>query len=68
MEQAVINSLVFSGIGIVVLVVTFLAIDWSNKNYHLWHQIIEKQNMALAVLMGAFAIAISLIIAAAVHG
>jgi uncharacterized membrane protein YjfL (UPF0719 family) len=68
MGQAIINSLVFSGIGIVVLVVAFLAIDGANKSYHLWHQIIEKQNVALAVLMGSFAIAISLIIAAAVHG
>lgn len=68
MEQAVINSLVFSGIGIVVLVLAFFAIDLPNKNYHLWHQVIEKQNIALAILMGAFAIAIAIIIAAAVHG
>jgi len=67
-EQAIINSLVFSGIGIVVLVVAFMAIDLPNKNYHLWNQIVERQNVALAILMGAFAIAIALIIAAAVHG
>jgi len=66
--QAVINSLIFSGIGIAVLVVAFLAIDIPNKNYHLWHQIVEKQNLALAVLMGAFAIAIAMIISSAVHG
>lgn len=68
MEQAIVNSLVFSGIGIVVLVIAFFAIDIPNKNYHLWHQIIEKQNLALAILMGAFAIAIALIIASAIHG
>ena len=68
MEQAIINSIVFSGIGIAVLVVAFIAIDLPNKNYHLWHQIVERQNVALAILMGAFAIAIALIIASAVHG
>ena len=68
MEQAIINSLMFSGIGIVVLVVTFVAIDMTNKTYNLWNQIVEKQNVALAILMGSFAIAIAMIIAAAVHG
>ena len=68
MEQAIINSVVFAGIGILVLVVAFIAIDLPNKNYHLWHQIVEKQNVALAILMGAFAIAMAIIIAAAVHG
>ncbi len=68
MDQAIVNSLVFSGIGIVVLVVAFFAIDKMNSNYHLWNQIIEKQNVALAILMGSFTMAIGLIIAAAVHG
>jgi putative membrane protein len=68
MDQAIVNSLVFSGIGIVVLVVAFFVIDWMNSSYHLWNQIIEKQNIALAILMGAFTIAIGLIIAAAVRG
>ena len=66
--RAIIESLIFSGIGIAVLVLAFLAIDMPNRNYHLWHQIVEKQNIALAILMGAFAIAIALIISADVHG
>jgi putative membrane protein len=68
MDQAIVNSLVFSGIGIVVLIIAFFAIDKMNSNYHLWNQIIEKQNVALAILMGSFTIAIGLIIAAAVRG
>ena len=67
MEQAIIDSLVFSAIGIIVLVLSFLAIDLPNRNYHLWHQIVEKQNLALAVLMGSFAISMAIIIASAVH-
>ncbi|MGB9153174.1 MAG: DUF350 domain-containing protein [Alphaproteobacteria bacterium] len=66
--QAILNSLIFSGIGIVVLILSFLAIDLPNRGYHLWHQIVEKQNTALAILMGALAIAMGLIISAAVHG
>ena len=68
MEQAIVNSLIFSGIGIVVLLIAFFGLDRCNKAFHLWHQIIEKQNNALAILMGCMAIAIALIIAAAVHG
>jgi putative membrane protein len=68
MEQAIVNSILFSAIGIGVLIVAFFAIGIPNRNYHLWHQIVEKQNIALAILMGSFAISVGLIVSAAVHG
>jgi uncharacterized membrane protein YjfL (UPF0719 family) len=68
MEQAIVNSILFSAIGIGVLIVAFFAIGIPNKNYHLWHQIVEKQNIALAILMGSFAISVGLIVSAAVRG
>ena len=36
--------------------------------YKLWEEIVEKQNVALAIVVGAMCIAIGLIVSAAVHG
>jgi putative membrane protein len=36
--------------------------------YHLWREINEKQNVALAILVGSIAIGLALIVAAAIHG
>ena len=36
--------------------------------YDLWAEIIEKKNVALAIVVGAMCIAIGMIVAAAVHG
>jgi len=66
--QYVINSLVFSGIGIVVLIVAFVIVDLLTPQYKLWKEIVEHKNVALAILVGAFAIGTSMIIAAAIHG
>jgi uncharacterized membrane protein YjfL (UPF0719 family) len=35
--------------------------------YHLWREIVENKNLALAVLLGAMSIGLCIIIAAAVH-
>jgi putative membrane protein len=59
-------ALVFAVIGIVVFVVAFVAIDKMTP-YHLWKEIVEEKNLALAVLVGAMSIGICIIIAAAVH-
>lgn len=64
----VINSLVFSIIGIIMLIVAFIVIDVITAKYHLWREIVEKQNVALAILIGSFLIGVALVIAAAVHG
>ena len=36
--------------------------------YDLWDEIVEKKNVALAIVVGAMCIAIGMIVAAAVHG
>jgi putative membrane protein len=72
MNQALINqvtsALAFSGIGIVMLGIAFFVLDLVTPQFKLWVEIIEKQNMALAILLGSFTIGLGLIIAAAVHG
>lgn len=62
-----VNSLVFSVLGVVVFWVSFIVIDKITP-YDLWREIIEEHNTALAIIVAAMALGISLIIAAAIHG
>jgi putative membrane protein len=64
----VVNSLVFSVIGIVMLIAAFVVVDIITPRYHLWREIVEKQNIAMAVLLAGFLLGVAVIIAAAVHG
>lgn len=64
--QFVINSLIFSLLGVMVFWVSFLIIDKITP-YDLWKEIIEKQNLALAIVVGSMCLAIGMIVAASVH-
>ena len=59
-------ALVFAVIGIVVFVAAFVIIDKMTP-YHLWREIVEDKNIALAILIGAISLGMCIIIAAAVH-
>jgi uncharacterized membrane protein YjfL (UPF0719 family) len=61
------NAFVYSVLGIVIFAVAFAAVDKLTP-YHLWKEIVEDKNVALAVLIGALSIGMCIIIAAAVHG
>jgi putative membrane protein len=63
----IIASLVFSVIGIVVLSFSFIIFDKLTPG-NLWKEIVEEQNIALAITTSAFTLAIAQIIAAAIHG
>jgi putative membrane protein len=63
----VINAVVFAFLGVAIFVVSFVMIDKLTP-YHLWKEIIEEHNVALAVVVGAMSVGICLIIAAAIHG
>jgi len=65
--SAVINSIVFSVIGVAVFWVSFVMIDTLTP-YNLWKEISEDRNMALAIVVGAMSLGICTIIAAAIHG
>lgn len=62
-----VNSVVYSFLGILIFVVGFWVLDKMTP-YNLWKEIVEKQNTALAILVGATALGICLIIAAALVG
>jgi len=63
----VLGSVLYALIGVVVLWVSFVAIDKLTP-YKLWDQIIEHKNVALAIVVAGMFIAIGQIVAAAIHG
>ncbi len=62
----IVNALVFAVIGILIFVVAFILMDKLTP-YHLWKEIVQEHNIALAILIGALSMGLCLIIAAAVH-
>ena len=62
----VISALVFTFLGILVFVLAFLIMDKVTP-YHLWKEIVQEHNTALAILVGAMSIGICIIIASAIH-
>ena len=64
---AFVGSIVFAFIGVIVFWISFIVIDKITP-YNLWEEIVEKQNMALGMVVTAMSLGISLIVAAAIHG
>ena len=64
----IINSVVFSFIGIATFIIGFYIIDLITPKVQVGKEIVEKQNVAVAIMLGAAAIGIAQIIAAAIHG
>ena len=60
-------SLAYSFLGIFVFLVTFVIVDIITPT-KLRVEIVEHKNTGVAVLAGAMAISIAIIIAAAIHG
>ncbi|MBX3102140.1 MAG: DUF350 domain-containing protein [Bacteroidetes bacterium] len=63
----VLNALVFSGLGLLILVMAFLILELLTPE-KLWHEVTEKQNVAVAVLIGMFLLSMAHIIASAIRG
>jgi putative membrane protein len=62
----IVSALVFTFLGIFVFVIAFIVMDKITP-YHLWKEIVQEHNMALAILVGAMSIGICIIIASAIH-
>jgi uncharacterized membrane protein YjfL (UPF0719 family) len=63
----IVSTIVFAVIGLVIFILGFVVLDKLTP-YSLWKEICEKQNVALAILVGSGAIGLALIVAAAIHG
>jgi uncharacterized membrane protein YjfL (UPF0719 family) len=64
---AIVGSVIFALIGVLIFWLCFVIIDKLTP-YDLWGEIIEKQNVALGVVVAAMCLGISIIVAAAIHG
>jgi len=61
------GSILYALIGVAIFWICFVLVDKLTP-YHLWDEIVEKKNVALAIVVGSMCIAIGMIVAAAVHG
>ena len=62
----VLSSLVFALMGVIIFWLCFIIIDKITP-YDLWGEIVEKQNVALALVVASMSLGICVIIAAAIH-
>ena len=65
--KPIINSVLFSLLGIAILLIGYLIIEKITPE-NTWKEIVQKNNVALAIVFGALIIGISMIISAAIHG
>lgn len=65
--QPIINSIVYSLVGIVILLVVYFIIEKITPE-NTWKEVVEKNNIAVAIVLAAFIIGISMIVSAAIHG
>lgn len=65
--RAATGAVVYSLLGLLVFFACYKIFDRVTPG-NFWKEILEEHNTALAILVGAIAIGISLIISAAIHG
>lgn len=61
------GSILYALVGVLVFWLAFVVIDKITP-YDLWEELVEKQNMALGIVVGAMCLGISIIVAAAIQG
>ena len=61
-----VGSIVYSIMGVLIFWISFLLIDKLTP-YHLWKELVDHQNVALGILVGAIALGICIIVASAMH-
>ena len=64
---AFLGSILFALIGVLIFWISFVIIDKITP-YNLWLELVEKQNMALGMVVAAMSLGVSIIVAAAIHG
>jgi uncharacterized membrane protein YjfL (UPF0719 family) len=59
-------ALVYSIVGLIVFALAFVIVDRLTP-YHLWKEIIDDQNVALAIIVGSVALGIAIIVSSAIR-
>ena len=67
MSQAFTNSILYSFLGVVILVVVFVLVEVLTPRHNLRREIVENKNLAVAILAGFFMLSVAIIIASAIH-
>lgn len=60
-----IGSVLYALLGVFVFWICFVIVDRITP-YNLWAEIVERKNVALAIVVGSMSVAIGLIVAAAI--
>ena len=63
----IIASVLYSVIGILILLISYWIIEKITPE-NLWREIVDKHNIALAIVCASFMIAVAIIISSAIHG
>lgn len=63
---ALIGSFVYSFLGVVFVIITFVVVDKLTPG-DLWKELIEERNQAVATVVAAMIVAIAIIVASAMH-
>jgi uncharacterized membrane protein YjfL (UPF0719 family) len=61
------SAVVYTIFGSVAFAVAFKLLNWLTPN-DFWHEILEEHNNALAIVIGAVSIGLSIIISSAIKG
>jgi putative membrane protein len=67
MSQAIINSVLFSFLGVAILVICFMLIELLTPKHNIRKEILDNKNLAVAVIAGFFMLSVAIIIASAIH-
>ncbi|WP_051296024.1 DUF350 domain-containing protein [Eisenibacter elegans] len=67
LQQGIIESLIYTGIGLILMILSFKVIDLLTPG-SLRQQIAKEGNVALAIMVGSFVLAIALIISRVIGG
>lgn len=65
--HGIINAIIYSIIGIVILVISFYTIEKLTPE-NLYKKVVEENNIAIAIVVSAFIIAIAVIVSSAIRG
>jgi len=65
--EVVLGSTMYAVIGVVIFWLCFVIVDLITP-YKLWEELVERKNVALAIVVGAMCLSIGNIVAAAIHG
>ncbi|MBL7974877.1 MAG: DUF350 domain-containing protein [Candidatus Kapabacteria bacterium] len=62
----IVGSVVYTFLGMLILIISFIIVEKITPQ-NIWLELIDKRNTAIAIVAGAYVIAIAIIIASAIH-